>query len=283
MTSDLVGDDEVRGYYDTAARREAHRLSTPDDGTIELALHARAFEEHLPPSPTRVLDLGGGPGTWSLWLAERGYQVTLGDLSPALLTIARERIGEADPDVAARVEAVDEVDARGLSRYPDDSFDAVLCLGPFYHLDAGGRDQAANELRRVLRPGGVLAVALMPRYMRLVSTVLERGSEAFDSGLVSRIVECGAYDDERPGRFTGARLVRPEDVVEFFASHGFTTRRLMASQGVLGWVQGDVAALAERDPDAHRRLLDIAYETADDPSVLGMAGHLLYVGTNNDA
>jgi hypothetical protein len=101
----------------------------------------------------------------------------------------------------------------------------------------------------------MLAVALMPPYTRLVSTVLERGSEAFDSGIVSRIIECGAYDDERPGRFTGGHFVRPEDVVPFFASHGFAAKRLMASQGVLGWTQEDVAALVERDPDAHRRLL----------------------------
>jgi ubiquinone/menaquinone biosynthesis C-methylase UbiE len=274
------GDDQVRNYYDATAQREAGRLSARDDGTIELEIHARAFEEHLPPPPARVLDLGGGPGPWSLWLAKRGYQVILGDLSPALLEIARERFATAGPEVASRIESVDEVDARDLSRYPDDSFDAVLSLGPFYHLDASGRERAVVELQRVLRPGGVLAAALMPRYVSLVSTVLERGSDAFDSGVVSRILNDGTYDDERPGRFTGGRLVRAEAVIPFFASHGFAVQRLMSSQGVLGWVQKEVADLAERDAAAHRRLLDVAYATADDPSVLGMAGHLLYVGTN---
>jgi len=126
--------------------------------------------------------------------------------------------------------------------------------------------------------GGLLIAAVMPRYMRLLMTVLERGSAAFDEGAVSRILEDGRHDDERPGRFTGGYLVHPEDVAPFFEAHGFTLRRLMASQGFLGWAQSDVADLAQRDRPAHERLLDLAYATAADPTILGMAAHLLFIG-----
>ncbi|MGW2506233.1 class I SAM-dependent methyltransferase [Streptomyces sp. NPDC001588] len=268
----------VRDYYEQSAEREAGRLSRPADGAVEWELHARAFEECLPPAPARILDNGGGPGTWTLWLAHRGYRVTLTDLSPALLDVARTRIAQAPRQYAVNVEAVTEADARDLSAFPDASFDAQLCLGPFYHLTSDSdRLQAVREAHRVLRPGGLLIATVMPPYMRLVSTVLEHGSAAFTTGAVARILDEGRHDDPRPGRFTGGYLTRPDDVTALFEDHGFRVRRLLASQGILAWAQPEVAVLAQRDPDAYRRLLDVAYRTAGDPSIHGMSGHLLVV------
>jgi ubiquinone/menaquinone biosynthesis C-methylase UbiE len=271
------GDDPVqavRDYYEQSASREAGRLNAADDGQVERELHARALIEYLPPAPARVLDLGGGPGVWTRWLAERGYRVVLADLSDALLDIARSRLG-----AEANVESIVVADARDLSAFGDGSFDALLCLGPLYHLTSeADRDRTAREAHRVLRVGGLLVAAVMPRYMRLLMTVLERGSAAFDEGAVSRILEDGRYDDERPGRFTGGYLMRPGDVAPFFEAHGFAPRRLMASQGFLGWAQSDVADLAQRDRPAYERLMECAYATAADPTILGMAAHLLFIG-----
>ena len=47
-------------------------------------------------SNTRILDIGGGPGRYSVWLAQQGHQIVLADLSPELLRIAQEKITEAD-------------------------------------------------------------------------------------------------------------------------------------------------------------------------------------------
>ncbi|MFE6775638.1 class I SAM-dependent methyltransferase [Streptomyces sp. NPDC057702] len=273
---DLVA--AVRDYYEQSAEREVERLARPADGAVEREVHARALAEHLPPAPARVLDDGGGPGTWTLWLAERGYRVTLADLSPALLDLARERLARAPRQHAENVAAVVEADARDLSAFPDGHFDALLCLGPLYHLPhSGDRRRALREARRVLRPGGVLFASVMPPYPRLLSTVLEHGSAAFTSGAVGRVLDEGRYDDPRPGRFTGGYLIRPEDVPPLFEEHGFRVRRLLASQGFLARAQPEAAALAQRDPGAYQRLLDLAYATADDPAIHGMAGHLLVI------
>ncbi len=65
--------------------------------------------------------------------------------------------------MGALVEDIIEADARDLTRWPDDSFDAALSLGPFYHLpDPADRERAAAELARVLKPGGLAFVALHP-------------------------------------------------------------------------------------------------------------------------
>jgi S-adenosylmethionine-dependent methyltransferase len=129
----------------------------------------RTLREHLPPQG-RILDLGGATGHYTIWLAQQGYQVVLADLSPNLLEIARDKIAQAG--VQAQVEQIVTCDACDLARFPDCAFDAVLCLGPFYHLtDPADRERAACELVRVLKPGGVAVVAFMPLYSFLRRTL----------------------------------------------------------------------------------------------------------------
>ena len=92
--------------------------------------HARTQEllmRHLPPSPATVLDIGGGSGIYSFWLASRGYDVHLVDPVPKHIEQARSH---------ARQHAIASMrvgDARHLEQH-DGSADAVLLLGPLYHL-----------------------------------------------------------------------------------------------------------------------------------------------------
>ncbi|MBC8138046.1 MAG: class I SAM-dependent methyltransferase [Fibrella sp.] len=274
----------VQNFYDTFADREWARLDRANDGVIERELHIRAFREFLPPAPCRVLDIGGGPGRWAVWLAERGYRVTLADLSPHLIEIAKTRIAEAPESVQANIEDMLVADARDLSAFASESFDAVLSLGPFYHLtDADDREIAAQEAARVLRPGGRLFAAAMPRLFFLLAVAFERERSGPFASVAGTLINDGVYHDTRPGRFTSAYLFRPEEIAPFFEGFGFRTKRLMASEGMLATVQTEVAALAERDPAVYTQLLDMAYENAADPSILGLAAHLLYIAEKRSA
>lgn len=141
-----------------------------------------------------MLDIGGGPGRYTLWLAECGYQVTLADLSPELIKIAREKV--AASSVASRVEEMIVADACDLSRWDTGSFDAVLALGPFYHLpDPADRDSAARELVRVLRPGGIAFVALMPRYVLLRRTLAipDERHHLVDPSFIQSLLDQGRF------------------------------------------------------------------------------------------
>jgi ubiquinone/menaquinone biosynthesis C-methylase UbiE len=118
----VVSLDDVRAYYRSFDQREWERLDRAE-GIIEFAVNTHFLQAHLPPHG-HVLDLGGGPGRYAAWLAERGYQVTLADLSPNLPELARRRL---PPSL---LEEIVEADARDLTRWPDDSFDATLVFGP---------------------------------------------------------------------------------------------------------------------------------------------------------
>lgn len=269
---------DVRAYYDGFGEREWSRLENPADGAVEFAVTCHTLARYLP-AGARVLDLGGGPGRYTRWLAERGHQVVLADLSPSLLEIARVRLAQSA--ASAHVEAIVEADARDLSRWADGSFDVVLALGPFYHLpDPVDRDRAAGEVARVLRPGGLAFVALMPRYsfLRRTLALSDERHRLAQPDFVARVLGDGVFVNDVPGRFTGAYGVRPAEVAPFFEEHGFATRELLACEGIVADLQDTLAEVIAHEPSVARTVLDLVIETAADPSILGMSAHLLYIG-----
>ena len=270
--------DAVRAYYASFAEREWARLQSPDDGAIEFEVTCQTLATYLPPH-ARVLDIGGGPGRYTIWLAQHGHHVSLADLSPELLSIARTKIGQAGAD--AMVEEVVEADARDLSHWVDGSFDAVLSLGPFYHLpDSNDRNRVAGELRRVLRVGGTAFVALMPRYafLRRTLAIPDERRHLAQPGFIERVLKEGVFMNDVPGRFAGGYGVLPEEVSPFFEQHGFTAQALVAAEGIAVNSRSALSELAESDPIVYQTVLGVIIRTASDPSILGMADHLLYVG-----
>lgn len=270
--------DAVRAYYAQLGEREWDRLTQPTDGAVEYAVNCRLLAAHLP-SAGRVLDLGGGPGRYTIWLAQRGYSVTLAELSPHLLAIARERIAQAG--VGDRVEAVVEADACDLSRWADGSFAAVICLGPFYHLpDPADRDRAAGELARVLQPGGIAAIGLMPRlaFLRRTLAIADERAHVLDPAFMARLLKQGAFENDIPGRLTSGYGVVPGDVGPFFAQFGLESVLLAASEGISVGIAEALAEMAATAPELYERALDLIVQTARDQSILGMANHLLYIG-----
>jgi S-adenosylmethionine-dependent methyltransferase len=273
--------DAVRAYYASFGKREWARLENPDDGAVEFAITCHTLATYLPPE-ARVLDIGGGPGRYAIWLAQRGHRVVLADLSPELLSLARAKVDRAG--VGAMVEEIVEADACDLARWAEGSFDAALCLGPFYHLpDPEDRHRAASELARVLRPGGTAFVALMPRYgfLRRTLAIPDERHHLAQPGFVARLLGDGVFVNDIPGRFTDGYGVRPEEVAPTFEEYGFTTLALLSTEGIVVDIQRAMSELAEADPETYRAAFDLLLATASDPSILGMASHLLYVGRKN--
>lgn len=268
----------MRHYYSQFGEREWGRLVHPADGAVEYAVNCRLLTAHLPPAG-RVLDMGGGPGRYTIWLAQRGYTVTLADLSPNLLAIAREQIAQAG--VAGQVEAIVEADACDLSRWADGSFASVLSLGPFYHLpDPADRARAASELARVLQPGGIAAVALMPRlaFLRRTLALVDERSHLLDQEFMAHLFDQGMFTNDIPGRMTAGYGVEPEQVGLFFARFGLESLVLASSEGISVGIAQTLADMETTTPSMYDRALDLIAQTACDPSILGMASHLLYIG-----
>jgi ubiquinone/menaquinone biosynthesis C-methylase UbiE len=104
------------------------------------------------PADSHALDIGCGKCYNSLRLARRGYQVTAGDYSEAIISEARknvEKLGLAD-----RI-SISRQDILSLT-YPENSFDLVLCYGVLMHIPE--IERAIAELARVCKPGGFIVL-----------------------------------------------------------------------------------------------------------------------------
>jgi SAM-dependent methyltransferase len=143
-----AGDNEQRWTgWDWSARGEEWTAS-PD---WKQALIDDVLLPTIPPGGT-VLEIGPGGGRWSAVLAPRAERLVLVDVTPRVLELCRERLGDL-PHVAY-------VCSHGsdLPGVADGSVDAVWSFDVFVHV--APLDQAAYlaEIARVLRPGGVAAI-----------------------------------------------------------------------------------------------------------------------------
>lgn len=116
-------------YYDDYGEQEWERLDRDLFHRLEWEGTVEQLDTCLPPSDTHhsphVLDVGGGAGRYSIWLAKAGYTVTLVDLSETQRELAREKIESNGVDDRVTVHAGD---VRDLD-FEDDTFAATCCLG----------------------------------------------------------------------------------------------------------------------------------------------------------
>jgi S-adenosylmethionine-dependent methyltransferase len=82
-------------HFDLLATRFAEKIYGGAKGAIRLAVLQADLTESLPDRPLRVLDIGAGLGHMSLWLAERGHDVTLAEPAEPMLEGARQRFADA--------------------------------------------------------------------------------------------------------------------------------------------------------------------------------------------
>lgn len=245
------------------------------DPALEFVRTQALLERYLPPVPSVVADVGGGPGRYAIWLAERGYRVHL--LDPIALHIeqAREASGVRPRSALA---SADVGDARSLP-FTDESVDAVLLLGPLYHLpERADRLQALVEARRVCRPGGVVVAAAISRFASTLDGL--RGGYLVDRSFAE--IAAGDLHDGRhrnptgdPSSFTTAYFHRPGDLAAECAAAGLVHEATLAVEGA-AWLLPDLDAWLA-DEDRRAALLRALAELEAEPTLLGVSAHLLVV------
>ena len=260
--------DDVRRHYGSI--QEEDRI-TSGLGQLELFRTQEVLRRHLPPPPARVLDVGGATGAHAAWLAADGYDVHLLDLAPHHIEKVRRDLGPTG--VTAEVG-----DARRLE-VADGSIDVVLLFGPLYHLtDEGDRLQALREATRVARPAGLVAVAAISRFASLFDG-LSRGF-LFDDDfqkIVERDLAEGQHRNpaDRPHWFTTAFFHDPAQLRAELEAVGLDVRELVGLEGLAGWL-GFLDQRWETE-DGRDVILYAARAVEDEPSVLGLSGHLLAI------
>jgi ubiquinone/menaquinone biosynthesis C-methylase UbiE len=248
-------------------------LDTPA-GALEFRRACALVRTNLP-EKARVLDLGGGPGRYTIELAKLGHRVTLADLSPELLEKARPKIIEAG--VGDEIESIDEVDARNLELYGDATFDAVVAFGPFYHLLAQReRELAAREVFRVLRSGGIGFISFVPRPSAL-GGLIERASRTpaqVPVGVLRRAASTGIFQSGAENGFQEGYYPTVKEIHQLFEAARFDVLEIVSLRGLADLREAALASLSDALRSEAEEILD---QFARDPAVVAMGGHAVLV------
>jgi len=260
----------------------AHYERFPEESRLAMGASRLEFERTkevlsrvLPKPPSRVIDVGGAAGAYSLWLSERGYEVHLVDVSPRLVEEARRRSAKSAKPLAS----LSVGDARRLPQKAD-STDSVLLMGPLYHLtEAADRLLALREAGRVLVHSGVVVVAAISRCASALDGLARKLT--LDPRFVKmrdRDLADGQHRNETDdlSYFTTAYFHRPEDLLSELRSAGFLDAGVLGVEGP-GWILADFDARWS-DAALRKDLLEVARALEREPSILGASAHLLGVG-----
>jgi ubiquinone/menaquinone biosynthesis C-methylase UbiE len=254
-------------FFDQFAEQEWARFGDPTTPSTSLDVHLEYLRRYVSPGD-RVLDVGAGPGRFTIELASLGASIVVADISPGQLALHREKLAEAGLEDAVEQRVVaDVVDLP----FEAASFDATVCYGGPISYVVDRAPDAVAELARVTRPGGLVLVSVMS----LVGAV-----QTFADAVVDVAVEYGIEPTEEivttgllpEGPNLGhlrMKLFRWRELRDLLEPHG----ELVAASATGLLRPSEQPA----DPELRALLGRLELELAREPGALDCAPHMLAV------
>lgn len=150
--------DRIERFYDAYGDQEWNRFDHSPMDRVNLAVHQRFLADHLVEG-MRILDIGAGPGRFTIQAVELGATVVVGDISTEMLRQNAARVADAGAEHG--VEQRLQLDVTDLSSLATGTFDAVICFGGPISYALNQAETAVRELLRVTRPEGIVVTSVM--------------------------------------------------------------------------------------------------------------------------
>jgi len=272
MTEKFVGK-----YYDEFADKERDRLFKDHYHMLEYIVTIHFINKYFPKSG-KILDCGCGPGHYAIVLARRGYSVALVDISSKMLDITLEKF--KNEKLEHRILAAIKTSSTDLRAFSDNYFDAALCSGPLYHLTKlPNRIKTVRELRRVMKPGGILIVTAIS-YFSTLGVILARYPEKLIDERYKDALEKGIWEPSKyniKGVFPDAYFWKPLELKTFLEKYGFQTVEMAACEGIFTHLREKLNEVA-KDRKKWHRIIELVLMTCNDPTIIGLSEHFLWIG-----
>lgn len=245
---------EIYTRFDESARLKSKAAR------VEFLTNVRYIERYLQPG-AKILDIGAGAGEYSLYFARKDYAVSALELADSNIAAFRAQMTGQD-----KIELV-QGNALDLSRYAENSFDAVLLFGPLYHLhDREDRRRCIEEAKRVCKPDGTLFFAFIANDI-VILTMFDSQPDYFTNG----------YYDKESFKLVDFPFVfhTVQDCRDLLHSCGIRILHEVASDGVSELMQEKINAM---DEESYAQYLRYHAYICEKPECLGFSNHLLFVG-----
>jgi len=254
-----------RQYHDRVANRYDEIYKGPRwDAWYDISWDG--LKPHLP-SDLRapIVDLGCGTGKYGLRIAKSGYTVTLSDLSHGMLEVARRKAAEMG--LTERTNFI-QADIGDLKELPRAHFALAIAQGDVLSF-AEEPARALKEVRKILRPGGVIVASVDQAYAAILHYAEKEDLEGLEKLLMRGEMEWLANDPS-----------------ERFPVHTFTAENLRSMLEKAGLEVLDIFGKTVlpfkkleaqfQDPQATERIMALEKKLCRKASALGMASHLQF-------
>ncbi len=260
---------KMRTYYDAfgAAEWERHEKDIP--GRVSLEVHRRFLARFVNPGD-RVLEIGAGPGRFTLELINLGAKVTVTDFSPTQLELNRTRLGDS-----TSVESWQILDICDTSKYVEGEFDAVVAYGGPLSYAFENVDEALAGLFRIVRPGGVIVASVMSLLgsWRYFLEAIIQESENIGEEANDKVLRTG--DLRHMGGAHVCQMFRSREITELVERCGGRILGMSTSN----WTSLERSeALVQLEGDAERwqRFLEQEIAACQEPGALDGGTHILF-------
>ena len=268
---------DVRDYYDEFGALEWERLANDIPGRVSYDIHHRMLQRFIEPG-MHVLEIGAGPGRFTIPLADLGARITVTDFSPVQLDLNAQTVGGTSAESA--VVAREVLDICDTSRYADGTFDAVVAYGGPLSYAFESDHKAMKGLLRVTRPGGPVLASVMSTlgtwraFLPGVLTVAEEiGEDAND-----RVVRTG--DLRVAGMAHQCQMYRSDEIIALIERSGGDVLAMSASNWAsLG--NDDALATIESDPVRWQHFLDNEAHACAQPGAWDGGTHIIAAFTHH--
>jgi 2-polyprenyl-3-methyl-5-hydroxy-6-metoxy-1,4-benzoquinol methylase len=258
---------EVKAYYDANSVREWERF---DRHPYEFELTKRKLNRYIRPGDN-VLDIGGGPGRYSLYFAERGCKVTLLDLSDSNIALAEEKARESCLSIKTIVG-----NALEAHKLLDETYDHVLLMGPMYHLlDEADRISAVNSALSLLKTGGTLAVSFINMFAGVIFYMTRQPEGLLipeEQVYIDKVLSGGSFSGDA---FTKAYFANQNSILPFMEQFHLRKLHLFGQEGILSPCSYTIMQQTE---EVQKAWLDLAEKLSEKPEYFSYAEHLMYIG-----
>ncbi|MEK6648662.1 MAG: class I SAM-dependent methyltransferase [Actinomycetota bacterium] len=264
----------MRAYYDEYGNAEWERHEKDIPGRVSLEVHKRFLERFIN-SGDRVLEIGAGPGRFTLELINLGAQVAVTDFSDVQLELNKTRFTRS-----TSVESWQILDVCDTSMYADGEFDAAVAYGGPLSYAFENIDEALTGLFRIVRPGGMViasVMSLLGTWRYFLEAVIQE-SEIIGEDANDAVLRTG--DLRHMGGTHVCQMFRSRDITELVERCGGQVLAISGSN----WAsleKSEALVQLEGDADRWQRFLDHEVTACGEPGALDGGTHLLFAATRN--
>ncbi|MFI3206737.1 MAG: class I SAM-dependent methyltransferase [Clostridia bacterium] len=263
--------DETKKYYDENSLKEWNRLNVHP---FEFVFTTHIMDKYIKPTHS-ILDIGGGPGRYSINYAKKGCDVTLIDLSDGNIQLAKDKAKEQNLEFPMFVSNCLNIGDMELKKY-----DHVFLMGPLYHLlDMEDRIKAVNLAIERLKPGGILYCSFILDFAGIIYD-LKNGPgflpEDLGNQSTKKLIDSITTGTEYSGpAFTSAFFINQKQIEPFMNKFNLEKLHLFGQEGILALNENQIKTFPKEEFDLW---IETSKKFLDIPEFLAFSEHAMYVG-----